>query len=547
MESFRVANSVSFGSMLAAFDGITEAIVATTPPSPISTAAADLTQRSSPRSLYASCVEAVAQGADVLFVVGPKDRATLHDPLPLPVVSLTARTTLDDVRKRMLAVSQMQYPKARPSEEHARARIVDIVDRVAAALDGHVIVEDESFRMVAYSQLANPVDDARQSAILQRRLPPTMQAVFNAQGVLADLLSGEDLVETQPAPEVGLGARLVVAIRHNGRLVGTIWLAREGLPFSERDTSELFVASRQMSGILADALRERHDAQLRRDDAGLDLLSGRNLDAAKRVLWDAAPRSMRGAHVLTVDRIPRIDAPRGARLTDFRALAEAIVSSARSEAVIVPNGERLCIAHFGCGEPSSSCSAEGARHVAAQISDGLRRVNIPVAVGIGKHVDDADQIVHSARSAEQVLSALLRLRRPAVSTAQDAWAFLLVSAYLDAPRAQTDTVPPRLLELLASDSPRDRELLLTVRTALNHWGDVAEISKHLHVHQNTVRYRLQRFSEVCEINLEVPMNRLALWMSLTRNACFDDEDSAVALSDLLSGSGIDGAPLGRAE
>lgn len=379
--------------------------------------------------------------------------------------------------------------------------------------------------MVAYSQLSIPVDEARQSAVLQRQMPPHLLAVFNAQGVLASLLSGEDVVQTLPDPEKQLGPRLVVAIRYHGRLVGTVWFARENPPFNDADVEALLVAARQMSVILAGALRERHDQRLRRDDAVLDLLQGRRVNASVRVLREHALDTRMGAHVMTLAQAAPEGSTPTSRLPDLRTLATSAIRSVRAEATTVFEGDRLHILHFGCDESEATCTAQSTRRLAFHICDQLRRVDVEVAAGIGQHIEQHQRIVDSAQDADRVLSGLLTSGSATIATARDAWATLLLDKFLRVPGMPDDTLPPALAQLFGSDSQREREQLQTVRVALDHWGDIAETARHLHVHQNTVRYRLQRFSDVSGIDLSNPTNRLSLWILLVHRALLENEES----------------------
>jgi DNA-binding PucR family transcriptional regulator len=73
-------------------------------------------------------------------------------------------------------------------------------------------------------------------------------------------------------------------------------------------------------------------------------------------------------------------------------------------------------------------------------------------------------------------------------------------------------------DVLEQISRYDREhggsYRLTLAAVLKYGGDPNELTKRLHVHRNTVRYRLQRISELFGLRLEDPDFRLALWLQL---------------------------------
>ena len=56
--------------------------------------------------------------------------------------------------------------------------------------------------------------------------------------------------------------------------------------------------------------------------------------------------------------------------------------------------------------------------------------------------------------------------------------------------------------------------MITLRAFLDCHGNVASVAKQLHVHNNTVRYRLARLVEDFDVNLDDPAERLWLWLRL---------------------------------
>ncbi|WP_031088847.1 PucR family transcriptional regulator, partial [Streptomyces sp. NRRL S-15] len=55
--------------------------------------------------------------------------------------------------------------------------------------------------------------------------------------------------------------------------------------------------------------------------------------------------------------------------------------------------------------------------------------------------------------------------------------------------------------LRAYDRTHDAALVQTLRCWLDNFGDISAASEHLHVHKNTLRYRLKRITEVTEVDL----------------------------------------------
>lgn len=454
-----------------------------------------------------------------MVVAGVADLLERVSVLPIAVIGVSQDTTVQAVSRRIRQLEHESLAPRQPDEEYARSEIAAIVDRVADALQGHIIIEDRDFQLLVFSQFAAPIDDARRDAIMQRRMPGYLQQVFNSQGVQANLIRGEDIVEVTPDAAAGLGPRLVVAIRHRGRLEGTIWFARASPAFSESDVAMLQEAASQMSEILAATLRKKEDAQITKDDAALDLLAGRNVDQALVQVGLEETAFASGVHVLSFALVGEPPETRAVRLADFRVLIANSSWAVQHEAITVADGERLHIVHLGCGgdRGEADCDTSASRLLAGYFTESLQRVGLRVAVGIGQHVVSPPQVVASGATADRVLTNLVQAKRAEIATAGDMWASLLIDDLLDRDILQGGRVPRELSALVSATAAREQELLTTVGVMLDHWGDVGGAARVLHVHHNTVRYRMQRFAALTGIDLDAAETRFAVW-ALIRQA-----------------------------
>ncbi len=83
--------------------------------------------------------------------------------------------------------------------------------------------------------------------------------------------------------------------------------------------------------------------------------------------------------------------------------------------------------------------------------------------------------------------------------------------WLDSPRSRN--LAEGLLRPLLND-PNYRELLETLDVYLNSKGRMATASKTLHVHRNTLRYRLDRVQQLLKLNIDDTATQLVLQLAL---------------------------------
>lgn len=64
------------------------------------------------------------------------------------------------------------------------------------------------------------------------------------------------------------------------------------------------------------------------------------------------------------------------------------------------------------------------------------------------------------------------------------------------------------------DAKQGGELLKTLEAYFNNLGNLAQTAKALHVHRNTLLYRLERISHISGLNLDDPEEHFSLWLAL---------------------------------
>jgi sugar diacid utilization regulator len=72
-----------------------------------------------------------------------------------------------------------------------------------------------------------------------------------------------------------------------------------------------------------------------------------------------------------------------------------------------------------------------------------------------------------------------------------------------------------IASIQARDAEQQTDYLETLRAYLASNGNISAMAAQLHVHNNTVRYRVTRLAEDFNLDLADPQKRLWLWLRLT--------------------------------
>jgi purine catabolism regulator len=139
---------------------------------------------------------------------------------------------------------------------------------------------------------------------------------------------------------------------------------------------------------------------------------------------------------------------------------------------------------------------------------------LPVAVAIGREAPNVSAWQRSLSEAEQALligRELLDTSR--VLDFADLGVYRLLILLREKPELW-EFYRSTLSSLADYDREQRAELLKTLQAFFDHLGNLARTAESLHVHRNTLLYRLDRIRDISGMNLDDPDDRLALWLAL---------------------------------
>lgn len=375
-----------------------------------------------------------------------------------------------------------------------------LAEGCAALLDAPVTIEDTQSRVLAYSSRQDVADPIRVSTIVGRRVPEAVLASLRGRGVFRRLARSADPFYVPAAPDGTLRPRLVIPVRAGSEWLGSIWAVVEEPPAREVLTSLVQTAS----VVALHLLRLRSQADLARRLTADRLRSVLSGDLAGAEEWlPAAPW-----RVVALDAGPAVTEPQGHldlwesafRRTSPRRLFIALVDEAAL--ALVQDGSAP-------GGPTGPGSWPWLRELAEELAADHPGATA-AAGGLALRPQALPRSRTEALEVQRVLAAD-RLPGPA-ATVEQAWAPVTADRAVGAIRPNALLGP--VLQVLAHDSERGTDYVQTLAAWLDHPGDPRRAADRLHVHPNTLRYRMTRLAEVVEIDLGDPEARLALRLQL---------------------------------
>ncbi|GAC1650918.1 MAG: helix-turn-helix domain-containing protein [Mycobacterium sp.] len=377
-----------------------------------------------------------------------------------------------------------------------------LAQSIADRTRGMISIEDADSHMLAYSASSDEADELRRLTILGRAGPPEHLEWIGQWGIFDALRASGDVVRVAERPELGLRPRLAVGIhlaakdsRHRPGYAGTIWLQQGSAPLAD-DVEDILrgdavLAARIMSRLAATPTM--HTVQVQE----LIGLVGDNPEIG------------------AICRELGITADGRAALIGFAGVGGAVpadvialsASAFRVDAQIASTGERVYVLLPETGGASSVTS--WVRGVVAalrrELGLTLRVVIAAPLVGSAGAAAARAEVDRVFDSAERHPGAIEQ-----VTSLDEARTTVLLDAIVSQVAMQPRLVDPRVRQL------RDENPMLadTLHAYLDGFGDIAAVAQRLHVHPNTVRYRVRRIEKLLSTSLANPEDRLVLTLGL---------------------------------
>lgn len=379
-----------------------------------------------------------------------------------------------------------------------------VADAVAAIVDAPVTIEDHAARVLAYSSRQDLTDPARVATIMGRRVPDATLGEFRRRGVLRQVGKGAEPVFV-PASD-GMLPRLVAPVRIGEELLGSIWAVVPGPVPASRAAAFADAAAVVALHLLRRRAEEDLHRQFQRDRMAALLRGDADVVAAAEAL--GLPR---GPHRVVAFAVrPALgataDGGAAARLSLLERLRAAGALPARAPLAEVDGTPYAVVPDDPTGGTDDwpwLTRALAPRGAAGAVA------------AVGGPVAGVADLPASRAQADEVL-ALLRdgvVAGPCLRYEQ-AWAGLVIrrATSRDVLGSVADAGP--LATLRVHDAAHGSGYVSTLAAWLDHAGDAAAVSQALHLHRNTLRYRMRRIGEITGMSLTDPRVRLALQLQL---------------------------------
>ncbi|WCN38255.1 PucR family transcriptional regulator [Aneurinibacillus uraniidurans] len=400
------------------------------------------------------------------------------------------------------------------------ADLMELADLIAERLENPITIEDMNHHVVAYSMHGDATDPVRIQTIMKRRVPESVLIRFWKEGVIQALMHSDEPVRIPAARDVGLDSRVAVSIRRGTEVFGYIWVQEANRTLEDGDLLVLKQAARLALPRLL-YRKSRYE---------------KNEEKRKQLLWRLLSRSGE-ADNRTIEKAAR---ELGVSLS---GVLEVLVFEARCPEAVWDSMQKelaYLLEHLGdffvfrelplwtfddrhlIVLASMHADEEKQMHEASRVFVNELRTRLNrrfgeeyLEVGHGNPVVQFGEVWRSYQQALEVL----HLKKCFPMELAGAAGYGELGIYRLLPQIkrwneEQGYQNDKLARLVAYDQHNQSNLVETLDVFLCAAGKVNTAAQQLHIHPNTLTYRLRRICEVGGIDLQNANDRATLFLDL---------------------------------
>ncbi|MGD6940440.1 PucR family transcriptional regulator [Cytobacillus gottheilii] len=395
--------------------------------------------------------------------------------------------------------------------KHAFLNLEDLVDKIWDVLECPVTIEDATHRLLAYSTHDDTTDSARIATIISRKVPEkVINSLWKARIIPQLMQSGEPL-RIHEMKEIGLGDRVAISIRNHNEVLGYIWVVEGEVKLTEQKLNLLKQAAAAARTELLKLNVQKKKRVESYQDFFWQLLTGsdRNHEEIKNKFEELNIKPPSPFIVLvfqftenitekiTQNIIYLMTTSQKINISFHAAMGNEFIVLASPPAQENSEAPIIEFLNFFIGEMKSRFQVDG------------------MIGGCGGLYDTYDKVEASYQEAQEVvrLKEQFKDEMDDINSHRQLGIFRYIELLMEK-RRQDPFVHPALEELQNYDQEHKTMLLQTLESYINYDSNVNDTAKKLHVHVNTLTYRLKRITEISGIDLKNTNQKVSLFLEL---------------------------------
>lgn len=387
----------------------------------------------------------------------------------------------------------------------------EFADVVSEVLQCPITIEDANHRLLAYSSHDDITDPARISTIIGRRVPEKVINSLWKEGVIPALLNNKEPIRVKSLDDIGLGDRVAVSIWKKDEVLGFIWALEINKKLNEEELALLTKAANTAKNKLLQLHIRKNKKDERFQEFFWKLLtshfhSDKEIQENFHLLQINPPQSFAVAVFQFQEEITAEEEKQITYLIKINQRLKIILHTVDQKHLII------LISLDYIDQPISTLTQFVSVFVQKMESHFGVELITPSFSGVYHHFQSVEK---AYREAITVLSMKEKfpMEMKDIHGYQNLGIYQFIDVLLE--KRTKDGYENLSLRLLHEyDRKHNSDLVKTLEVFLNNDNNTNDAAKALNVHANTLSYRLKRISEIGEIDLKNPNQKITLYLDL---------------------------------
>jgi DNA-binding PucR family transcriptional regulator len=387
----------------------------------------------------------------------------------------------------------------------------ELADTISEVLQCSVTIEDANHKLISYSSHNAQTDPARISTIIGKRVPEKVIQTLWRDGVIQKLMKSDEPVMISAINEIGLGDRVAIAIRKDNNILGYIWIVLvEGKSQNNLIIKQLVKAAKAARTKLLQLQMKHRKAEQSYQEFFRQLLTG-DMKSDSEVKQQAGQLGLQlpAFFCVNVLQFP-------SEITDklHQQIQYLITTTLQNRITLyIANNEQFILLE---ALPAKNISNKASFLCTLLTEQMTQRFGCaPSLGGCGSVYDNYARVDHSYQEALTVIQIKQRFpeEMKSVHYYADLGFYRLLPAILkDKQDHQYEN--DCLQKIEAYDLEHNAELLHTLEVYLCNDSRIKESADVLHIHENTINYRLKRISKIGGIDLNSMHQKVTCYLEI---------------------------------
>lgn len=386
-----------------------------------------------------------------------------------------------------------------------------LADSIAEILACPVTIEDANHRIVSYSKHEKNVDHARTATIMRRKVPEHVINGLWKQGIMAKLFESDEPVVVPEIETIGLGNRLVISVRKDNDILGFIWAQTNDLTVTSEHLEEMKEAAQWVSQHLLRQQAKKKKTDENRKEFFWQLLTGSLKDPAE--IKRMAKKYHMNLHGQLCVAVFEFTEEMSQAVERHAYYLTETLHQTRIVNRIFDDQQLILLVRTDNKEDANEMNQAFIREFTQKMKERLHFEDLKGAFGL--IYDSPTLISDSYKQALKVLELKEQYSEGLqhVDNYQDLGVYQFINE-LATLQKKENYKNDALTHIKTYDERNNSMLLATLKAFLEKNSNVHQAAAHMHIHTNTLNYRLKRIKEIGNIDFKDVNQKTMIYLDL---------------------------------